>query len=189
MGVVKFKDIYDPVLAEGAIINDRMEGFREDYLTLHCLLRKYNPKSVFEVGTHVGWGTKIIKNAVPEAKVYSLDLPDSEASVSLQHPISEGKAGVGVECDLSFIQLRGDSRLFNYGAYPCEAYWVDAEHKYNNVYAETTLILKCKPKIIIYHDTDIPEVLEAIMDALEYTRYEVVRVQDTRVSYCIKKQA
>lgn len=183
-----FKDIYDEELAADAIINDRMEGFDQDYLSLHCLLRKYKIKSCFEIGCHVGFGTKIIKNALGEdSKVYSLDLPDDLASVSKQHPLSEGKAGVGVECDLPFVLLRGDSRFFDYGEYPCEAYWVDGEHTFLNVRHETKEILKQSPKIVIFHDTDIPEVFQGILHGLvDFDDYDFFRVTDTRIGYLLK---
>jgi len=188
-----FKDVYDEKLAEGAIINDRHTGFKNDYLTLHCLLRKYNPATVFECGTHVGFGTKIICNAVPEATVYSLDLPDDEAEVSKQHPLSEGKPGVGVECDLPFVQLRGDSRYFNFEEYPCEAYWIDAEHTKENVRHETEQIMvRCYPDLVIWHDTDMTEVMDGILEAMARNQiirdfYRFYRIVDTRITYALKK--
>lgn len=184
-----FKDIYTDELAEGAILNTEYHGFREDYLVLHCLLRKYQPKSVFEIGTNCGVGTKIIKNAVPDADVYSLDLPTELAHISLQHPINEGKGDrVGHKCDLPFTQLRGDSMKFDYSEFPCEAYFCDGEHSEKNVYHEMTEILKLDPKLIILHDTDIPEVMKGLLSASKKDgRYEIYRVEDTRISYLIKK--
>lgn len=185
-----FKYIYDEELAKDAIINDRMEGFREDYLLLHCLLRKHKIKTCFEVGTHTGWGTRIIKNALGWiSKVYSLDLPDEDHSISKQHPLSEGKEGVGVECDLPYIQLRGNSRTFEFGKYPCEAYWVDGEHTFLNVRHETKEILKQSPKIVIFHDTNMPEVLQGILHgSAENDDYDFYRVTDTRISYLLKNK-
>lgn len=182
-----FKDIYDEELAKDAIINDRMEGFRQDYLVLHCLLRKYNPKMFFECGTHMGWGTAVIKNALPESIVFSLDLPDENANKSKQHPLSEGKKGVGADCALSYIQVRADSKTFDYSAIPCDGYYVDDEHNRETVYAETKGILKAKPKIIIYHDADQPEIYVAIVDAMRYEPYDLIRVIDTRILFCLRK--
>lgn len=184
-----FKDIYDEELAKDAIINDRMEGFREDYLTLHCLLKKHKIKSCLEIGCHVGFGTKIICNALgEEGKVISIDLPDDMADISKQHPLSEGKAGVGVECDLPFTLISCDSRYFDYDTYPCEAYWVDGEHTFGHVRHETSHILRQAPKIVIFHDTDEPDVFNAIVQASAGWRsYQLFRVDDTRVSYLLKK--
>lgn len=175
--------------ASGAILNEEFPGFKEDYLVLHCLLRKFKPSTVFEIGTNMGTGTKIIKNAVMNALVYSLDLPTELADKSLQHPISEGKGDrVGAHCKLPFIQLRGDSMTFDFSHYPCEAYFVDGEHDYDHPYRETIEILKNKPKLIIYHDSDIPAVYKAITDAFTgNNEYDLVRVTDTRIFFALKK--
>ncbi len=188
MNKTKPTDIITPELEEGAIYNDEFTGFHEDYLVLHCLIKKYKPKTIFEIGTNMGTGTCIIKNAYPEAAVFTLDLPTELAHVSLQHPISEGKGDrVGFKCDLPFVQLRGDSTTFDYTKYPCEAYYIDAEHTLENVYKETKGVLKNQPKIIIYHDTDMKEVYDGIELAfLGNWDYDLYRVEDTRISYALR---
>lgn len=167
-----------------AIINDEFKGFREDYLILDSLLRKYNPKSVFEIGCNRGTGTRIIKNAVPNADVYSLDMPFGMGDAPLY---SGTKDYTGINCDLPFTLLRGDSTTFDYSLYPCEFYYIDAEHTYHNVLLETKAVLKLNPKVVVFHDTNIPEVMKAIEDAVFETDYYIVRVYDTRISY-LKKQ-
>jgi len=183
-----FADIYTDELAKGAILNEEFTGFKEDYLILHCLLRKYQPKSVFELGTNMGTGTKIIKNAVPDAEVFSLDLPTELAHISLQHPINEGKGdSVGNKCDLPFTQLRGDSLKFDYSKYPCEAYFIDGEHDFAHPLYESLEILKLSPALVIYHDADIKEVNEAIVLAFRNrTGYQLFRVTDTRIAYAVR---
>jgi predicted O-methyltransferase YrrM len=184
-----FADIYDPETAKDAILNEEFHGFKEDYLVLHCLLRKFKPKSVFEIGCNMGTGTNIICNALPDAKVYSLDLPTELAHISLQHPISEGKGDrVGSKCTRPFTLLRGDSLIFDYSKYPCEAYFIDGEHDFEHPFFETTEILKLKPKLIIWHDSDIPEVAEAIsLSFVEIKGYKFYRVIDTRMAYAVRK--
>src|SRR6185312_6592897 len=93
-------NIVTPELEKEAIYNDRFEGFHDDYLVLHCLIRKYAPKRIFEFGCNTGFGTKIICNAAgKDSEVFSFDLPTEECHVSLQHPINEGKGDiVGKEC-------------------------------------------------------------------------------------------
>lgn len=182
------KDIIAPEFEIGAIYNDEFHGFHEDYLVLHCLLKKHNPKSIFEIGTNMGTGTKIIKNACMGAEVFSLDLPTELAHVSLQHPISEGKGdAVGSKCDLPFTQLRGDSMKFDFSANPCEAYFIDGEHSYDNVFHETSEVLKLSPKLIIYHDADIaPVYIGAVTAFMSSHRYDLYRVTDTRILYALK---
>jgi hypothetical protein len=183
-----FTDIYNPDIAFGAIINDEFPGFKEDYLILHCLLKIHQPKSVFECGTNMGRGTEIICNAVPTANVYSLDLPTELAHISLQHPISEGKGDkVGSLCKRPFTQLRGDSMTFDYSNHPCDAYWIDAEHTEAAVKHETKQAVKCKAKLIVWHDSDMPEVMAGILAGIG-KGYEVYRVEGTRIAYALKKR-
>lgn len=192
MKKVTYKDIVTPELLMGAIENNEYIGFKQDYHILHCLLRKYKPQSVFELGTNMGTGTRIIKNAVYNAEVCSLDLPTELAHISLQHPINEGKGdSVGHKCDLPFTQLRADSMKFDYSKVPCEAYFIDGEHDYDHPLHETTEILRNNPKLIVWHDSDIEVVYNAIMDAFVLASsvdlYDIYRVTDTRIAYAIRK--
>lgn len=184
-----FKDIYDEKLAEGAIINDRHTGHKNDYLVLHCLLRKYKPKVFCELGTNTGFGTKIIKNALgQDSDVFTIDLPSRKAGLSKQHPIMEGKGDcVGYECDLEYFQIFEDTRTFDYSKLHFDGFFVDTDHTYENVFVETTNILVAKPKIVIYHDADVDGVYNAIVDAMYNKPYDLFRIIDTRVAYALRK--
>lgn len=188
MIIKTYADIVTPKLLKGAIENNGHTGFLWDFHVLHCLLRIHKPKSFFEIGTNVGDGVKIIKNALGDKSVvYSLDLPKELAHISRQHPINEGKGdSVGINCDLPYIQLWGNSLAFDFSQYPCEGYFVDAEHTYQNVSHETQEILRESPKIVIYHDTDEPEVLRGVLDSMT-PEYDLIRVIDTRMSYLLRK--
>lgn len=184
------KDICLEKFTNGAILNEEFTGFKEDYLTLHSLLRDFNPKTLFEIGTNMGTGTKIIKNALgPDSTVFSLDLPTDLAHISLQHPINEGKGdSVGHKCDLPFVQLRGDSMAFDYSKYPCEAYFIDGEHDYEHPHHETKEVLKNNPKLIVWHDSDMETVYSAIVDAFKgVDNYDLYRVTDTRIAFAVRK--
>jgi hypothetical protein len=191
-------------LAQGAILNEEYHGFKEDYLVLHCLIRKAKPRTLFEVGTNMGTGTNIICNANPNMKVFSLDLPYELADVSLQSPVSEGKGmNTGRNCKREFTQVWGDSRVYDYAQhYPIEAWYIDGEHVYDNVCIETTAAIMSDPKIIIWHDTDMKEVMDAITHtfsgstrggkwdelARKASNYQLYRVEDTRISFAINKE-
>lgn len=182
-----YNDIVTPELLKGAIENNEYHGFREDYHVLHCLLRIHKPKSVFEIGCNCGLGTKIIKNAVMEAEVYSLDLPYELAHISLQSPVSEGKGDrVGHLCNLPFTLIREDSMKYDYSKTPCEAFYIDGEHTEKNVTHELAQVLKQNPKIVVLHDTDMPEVMQGILNSIT-DKYELYRVEDTRISYLLRK--
>lgn len=183
------QDLFRPKVLNNAFKHYH-EPFINDYLILHCLLVQHNIKSVFEIGCNEGVGTKIIKNALGDSgKVFSLDLPPELAYMSKQHPISEGKGNkIGHKCDVPFTLLLGNSLTYNYSAYPCEAYFVDAEHTEENVFVETIEILKQLPKLIIYHDADMPAVFNGINRAFETTNhYQLYRVTDTRILYALQK--
>lgn len=178
------KQFADFDISPDAIINNEFAGFKEDYLILDSLLRKYNPKSVFEIGTNFGTGTNIICNAVPDAKVYSLDLPFGQGDKPLYQ---NGQDRVGINCKRPFIELRGNSTTFDYSLYPCDCYFVDAGHFYENVLAETSKILAEFPDLVIYHDADIPEVMQGIKDGSKGLDYELYFVEGTRISYLLRK--
>lgn len=189
------KNIVTPALMQGAILNEEYTGFKEDYSVLHCLLKKYKPKRFLEIGTNMGTGTMIIKNALGEgSEVFSLDLPTHLAHASLQHPIMEGKGdNVGIKCTLPFTQLRGSSLEYDYKPlYPLHGWFIDGEHIYQNVFAETGFAIKSKAKIIIYHDTDIADVFNAIVDSFDKhngnKHYTLYRVFDTRISYALRNK-
>jgi hypothetical protein len=183
-----YADICTPELLAGAIENTEYHGFREDYHVLWCLLKKYNPASVFEIGTNMGTGTNIICHALPQAKVYSLDLPTELAHISLQHPISEGKGdAVGSKCKLPFTQLRGDSLIFDYSPYRCEAAFVDGEHDWQHPFTEASALMENGTELIVFHDADIADVYDAIIDAFDYKPYDLYRVTNTRIAYAVKQ--
>jgi hypothetical protein len=184
-----FKEVVTPELAEGAILNEEYHGFKEDYLVLHALIKKYKPKTFMEVGTNMGTGTNIICNANQGMKVCSLDLPYDMAHVSLQSPVSEGKGmKTGSYCKFLFEQVWGDSTTHDYSKhYPLEAWYIDGEHNYDNPFKESREAIKSGAKLIIWHDTDMSDVYRAIVDAFDCNNdYTLYRVEDTRISYAIR---
>lgn len=178
---------------QDAIIHDAHEGFKEDYLVLHSLLRRFRPASLMEIGTNIGGGLNVICNAIYkyyfDAEIYSLDLPYETMKLnSKQYPIGQnGEDRVGSAAKFPYKQLRGDSKKFDFSKYPVEAYYVDSEHNFETVHKETMEILKQKPELIIYHDADITEVSAAIIAAFKGhengANYTLYRVSGTRIAY------
>src|SRR5437868_1316366 len=78
---------YDAVVVapyqNDAIIRDDFPGFKEDYLAIHSLIRRYHPQRFMEIGTSSGTGTNVICNAMginsywpfSKTKVFSIDVP------------------------------------------------------------------------------------------------------------------
>ena len=186
-----YRTVFIPELSEDAIYNDLWPGFREDYLLLHSLLRLFKPKRVMEIGTHLGRGTKIIKNAVgPDSQVFSLDLPpDIGPTTGTEYQPGQ----VGSQCDLPYTQLWGDSRTFDFSPhYPIDAFYVDGEHVYDNVYKESVSVIRAKPALAIYHDSEDWGVFKGICDAYFATEemareFVLYRVIDTRIMFVLRK--
>lgn len=185
---IKYEDIVTSELSSNAIVNDAMSGFKEDYLILHCLIKKYKVKSIFEIGTNVGRGTKIIKNAIGDGIVISLDLPDSLSSQSKQSPKSEGNGKVGHLCNLPYIQVFGDSMSYDYSQHlPIDAFFIDGEHDFKHPYSEAKSAILCEAKLIVFHDADMHDVFNAISDAFSWTNnYKLYKVINTRIAYAIR---
>lgn len=180
-----FGHLYTPSLAKSAILHTH-KPFEMDYLVLHILLSQNKIKSVLEIGTHIGEGTQIICNAVPNALVSSLDLPESESEKTLQHPKLKGMK-VGEICKLPYTQIFADSMTHEYGNY--EAWFIDGEHDYAHPRHETKEAIKSGARLIIWHDADIQEVWNAITDSFEWDNgYDLCRVKGTRIAYAIKKE-
>ncbi len=192
MKKITYQQVVKPELTEGAILNEEYHGFKEDYLVVHSLIKAFKPMRFMEVGTNMGTGTNIICNANPKMKVFSLDLPYELAHVSLQSPVSEGKGmNTGQYCKFPFTQLWGDSTKYDYSEhYPLEGWYIDGEHNYDNPFKETLEAIRSGAKLIIWHDTDIKCVYDAIVDAFKASgtkEYILFRVTDTRISFAIKK--
>lgn len=185
-----YNDIVTPELLIGTLDHNPHTGFLEDYRVLSCLLKIHKPKTLFEVGTNVGGGINVMKAALPSLDVFSLDLDYETMRLnSKQYPIgANGEDRVGMNAKVPYTQLRGDSMNFDYSAYPCEAYFIDGEHDYEHPFTETKEILKNNPKLIIWHDSDIEPVYNAIIDAFKGNKkYDLYRVTDTRIAYALRK--
>jgi len=176
---VKSDTIVTENLSKNAIIRQEA-GFEQDFLVLHCLVKKHQPKNLFEVGTCEGYGTLIMANACPSCSIISLDLPPNSPPFFL--PASR----IGFKCKKPYTQVFGESLTYNYEQhFPVDAWFIDGAHDYDHVKYETEQAVKGKAHLIVYHDTDIPQVFQAVIDGLEGTSYDIYRVIDTRISYAI----
>jgi len=198
---IPYEDIVTEELKRGAFVRQDFPGFWEDYLVVHCLIRRYQPKTFFEIGTSNGEGTNVICRAMGmkrfkfldrgDIKVYSLDVPPN-TDPSIIYPDGEdghpGKAGV--LCKYPYTQLFGFSPDFDYRPYyPVEGWFIDGKHSYEFVAGDTEKALGSNPKLIIWHDIQISEVSDAIVDVManrdDYYVYRAgeARVYQTRVGF------
>jgi hypothetical protein len=189
--------------SEGAIIRADFPGFKEDYLAIHSLIRKYRPKTLLEIGTSAGSGTNVICNAMgikkgwrrlfqnPAKKVYSIDVPpgtDPSLIYPGQNPEDGHPEKAGAHCTFPYTQLFGNSIEYDFSPhYPLEAWFIDGKHNYEYAKKDTEQALKAKPRLIIWHDLQIPEVEQAVVDAMAGQPYDLKRVKGTRIGYAVRR--
>lgn len=186
MNILYYKDIVTPELLQNTLDHNAHTGFLEDYRVLSCLLKIYKPTSIFEVGTNVGSGINVMATALPYTQIYSLDLDYATMMQnSKQYPVgSQNEDRVGTDSRFRYIQLRGDSMNFDYSKYPCECAFIDGEHDYEHPYHEAVEMAKLHTPLIIFHDSDIEQVYDAITNAFaQYPEYQLFRVIDTRIAF------
>lgn len=177
---------YDDLVKETSnlIKNNEFIGFDIDYYLIQVLLSKWKPSTVLEIGTCTGNGSRIIRNTLPDSKIYTMDI----------------NPNCGKMCPDNVERIISDSMIFNYrDIYPIECWFIDGEHSYKNVFYETKQAIKSKAKYIIYHDADIDDVYNGIINAIESNEYELYQVINppyiysstnkpiTRIAYAIKK--
>lgn len=153
-----------------------IDDLANDYYAVQTILRRLDPRTIFEVGTYVGNGVNTLKTACPNAQVYSLDLPPELGSRGIEYP---GAALIGRDAKFSYTQLFGDSCLFDFSDYPAEVYWVDGGHFYTNTFFETKAILPLQPKAVLYHDMNEGECMVGVLDGMFRSgarNYDLVRV-------------
>lgn len=186
-----YKDIVTDELLAGTLDHNAHTGFLEDYRVLSCLLKIHKPKGLLEIGTNTGNGINVMKTALPELEVFSLDLDYVTMKLnSKQYPIgAKGEDRVGVNCRFKYTQLRADSMKYDYSLTPVEAYFIDGEHDTLHAEHESKEAFKQNPKLIIWHDSDMIPVMDGIETAFKKhsKNYELYRVIDTRIAYAVRK--
>lgn len=176
---VDFKEIVETGKVCEAILNEAWPGFREDYLVLHFLIKKYSPDSFFEIGTSEGRGTRVICNAMKGKPVYSLELPSPKSGNQMVAPRNPGW-----RCEFEYKQILGDSLEYPYD--PCEGYFIDGNHIYENVFKESTKCFELSPKLIVWHDIQVSGIKQAIVNAAP-DWYKLYECSQTRIAWAIPK--
>ncbi len=192
--------IITPALIKGAYLRHDFPGFKEDFSVIHCLIRKYKPANILEVGTSHGYGTRVLCVAFGvrpffslSSPVYSIDVPPGTDANIIYPDHEDGHPKLtGRYCKFiyRYHQLFGDSRVFDYSPYyPLESWFIDGKHNYEFCSADTLQALKAKPKLIIWHDMQIEEVARAVLDSMdrEKDNYNLYRVTDTRIGFALRK--
>lgn len=194
---------YESVVADpysrGAYLRSDFPGFREDYLVLHCLIRKHDPQTFMEIGTSSGLGTLVICKAMGisrlsmnKRKVYSIDvLPGTDPTILYPGGEDGHPARAGERCAYPYAQLFGDSYTLDFlPYYPLEGWFIDGKHSYDYVVHDTQSALEASPILIVWHDMQIEQVERAVVDVMsEYLQsYSLCRAVSTRMAFASRKQ-
>lgn len=144
-------------------------SYTADIVSLCLLCRILDPDAVFEIGTLNGYtALHFALNTRPDAKIYTLDLPQEEALVPALHTtvmddahIRAGtavrrRAFVGRPEESRIVPLFGDSAVFDYTPYhdAIDLFFVDGAHSYEYVASDTRNAFDCVRAggVVAWHD-------------------------------------
>lgn len=161
-----------------------------DYLLLRCLVLKFSLKNYLEIGTYIGESLRCVSDLCEH--LYSITVP-SDHPYSMKNFCAEN--GIPdysnrLVTDENVVQFLEDSRLFDYKKidHPIDLYYVDGDHSYDGVYADTKNIFASKQEnaIVVWHDfRQAPglrtEVIRAVQDAVSKEEFERVFLFDNNM--------
>ena len=161
-----------------------------DLLVLATLVKKYQPKVIFEIGTFEGFGSLVMCNNCSNEVLYSLDLPlSSDLAINIspftleEHSIdSRYKSGRFFDLirpEVRISRLYGDSWNFDYSTFhnSVDFIFIDGAHTYQYVLKDALNAIKCvyKEGVIVWHDVKNSQVLNPILKLASYfTIYHVL---------------
>ncbi len=131
----------------------------------------------------------IYKGETADKQVFSIDVPVGTDPNIIYPEAEDGHPKkTGRNCYFPYIQLFGNSINFNFSKYyPIEAWFIDGKHNYEYTKIDTEQALKSNPKLIIWHDVQIPDVESAVAEVMaQKNNYELYRISDTRIAFAVK---
>ena len=171
-----------------------------ELLALAALVAHRRPRLVIEIGTHRGSSTLVMAmNAPPDAEIVTLDLPPSPTPTRFPveigglagTPFERGERFRGSPAAARIHQLWGDSATFDFSPWHGRAglIFVDGNHAYENVLADTATAFRClAPGGVIVWDDYHPVYGPGVMRALQATRDRGIRaVRGTRLAIYVDR--
>jgi hypothetical protein len=137
----------DDVLICGGVTRQAC-GPQYDAFVIAALCRLWKCGAVFEIGTFHGETAWLIAHNNPDATIYTLDLPQIEATRDAVHELTDSNYFQTWDRGIKFhdtpesariVQLYGDSATFDYSPYRgrMDLVFIDASHSYNYVKSDT----------------------------------------------------
>jgi predicted O-methyltransferase YrrM len=150
-----------------------------DLLILAILVKKYNPKVIFEIGTFEGLGSLVMCNNSTAEILYTLDLPlENKNIVNISkfgiknHSIGvksyeSGKLLNKIRPGVIIKKLYGDSWNFDFSPYYnlIDFFFIDGAHTLPYVIKDTLNAIRCVRNngVIVWHDVKNYQVLKPIL--------------------------
>jgi len=155
------------------------------------LIRKYNVKTVLEIGINTGETAKSILDVCPHLTKYDgIEITEEATSKMPDHQQNERiwagkKVGSEVEKDKKvqiFMSENGTKDFARDKEY--DLVFIDGDHSFDWVQHDTKLAQDLKAKIIVWHDYGTEEGVTKFIDQIDIP---VVRVFRTRIAYHIRE--
>ena len=140
----------------------------EELILITKLARLYKPERMFEIGTFDGRTTlNLACNSAPDARIYTLDLPDKNGAVkkpaaldgdmSFVNKVVTGSRFHGTDCENKITQLYGNSATFDFSPYEnkMDFIFIDGAHTYDYILKDSEKalrLLRDGQGIILWHD-------------------------------------
>jgi len=150
------------------------------------------PKRIFEIGTFDGSTTMLLARMLPQAQIYTLDLPPEDADGANKMALAKVNGAGSRFRDAPegdrITQLYGDSRHFDFSPYfgTMDLVVVDGSHEADCVGADTesALRLVTDEGLVVWDDYSPgwPDVVKAVDDAAERHGILVTRFHNTETA-------
>lgn len=147
-------------------LSDESPPFAHDLLSLVLLCRALQPRTIFEIGTFVGYTSlHMALNTPDDARIFTLDLPPANRDTTLRTTATDHKL-IDQEIEAAVFEgtpvadkvqrLYGDSATFDYSEWHdgVDLFFVDGAHSYDYVRSDTEAAFRCvRPGgVIAWHD-------------------------------------
>ncbi|MCC7051610.1 MAG: class I SAM-dependent methyltransferase [Bacteroidia bacterium] len=186
--------------------DDIFEDGNVSLYELECicrLIKKHQPKNIFEIGTFNGRTTyHLAANAPEQAKIFTLDLPQNQvAATDLRIKTGEkkfinkdfsGAYFLDTPMQQKITQIYADSAQHNYSKYnnTIDFIFVDGSHSYEYVKNDTEVARKLLHNgkgVILWHDYGWNEVIQALNEYKDSDLFfkNLINIQDTSLAYLV----
>jgi predicted O-methyltransferase YrrM len=164
-----------------------MDPIEQYYLGAIAQVRR--PQKIFEIGTFDGATSLFLARVVPDARIYTLDLPqedlaDKKLALGRAHARAASRFGSTAEAD-RITQLYGDSREFDFSPYydKIDLVIVDGSHEADCVIPDTENALRMvAPGGMVVWDDYVPRrssLVAAVDNAAKRHGLLIIRLRDT----------